>query len=76
MTDERWPKGLKLDDYYDEAIKFCPECGKDLEINPNSGWKSCFVHGSFSTYVATIIWEPMAHMQLELDIDVKDSSVE
>lgn len=40
------------------ALKFCPECGKELEIHPISGWKACFLHGDFVYRESTqqIIW--------------------
>ena len=53
------PKVLKA---YD-ALKFCPECGKEFEINPLSGWKACFLHGDFeTTKEGKIIWKFTKHL--------------
>lgn len=38
-------------------IKFCPECGKELEHHPVSGWKACFLHGDMVVRAGHIIWE-------------------
>lgn len=37
------PKGFRI---Y-KALKFCPVCGKNLEIHPLAGTMSCFSHGDF-----------------------------
>jgi hypothetical protein len=38
------------------ALKFCPECRKPLEIDPLSGWKACFLHGDFIMREDAITW--------------------
>ncbi|MFY3741616.1 MAG: hypothetical protein HMLIMOIP_002074 [Candidatus Nitrosomirales archaeon] len=38
------------------ALKFCPECGKELETHPISGWKTCFLHGDFEMFKYDIYW--------------------
>jgi hypothetical protein len=47
--------GFKVAAVYN-FLKFCPECGKELEIDPLSGWKACFLHGDFTTTSEIIIW--------------------
>lgn len=34
-------------------------CGKELEVNPNTGWKACFVHGDFEIRAETVVWDSM-----------------
>lgn len=41
---------------YDE-LKFCPECGKELEIPPISPWKACFLHGEFLIKNDKVVWD-------------------
>lgn len=33
--------------YYYRHLKFCPECGKELEKDPINGNFACFLHGDF-----------------------------
>ena len=44
------------------ALKFCPECGKELEIHPNSGWKACFLHGDMKVVDDIITWDFTKHL--------------
>jgi len=37
-----------VENYYRGYLKFCPECGKELELNPVSNFLSCFLHGEFA----------------------------
>lgn len=43
-----------MDEIYDsridqvvQEIRFCPRCGKRLELHPHTGQPSCFVDGDF-----------------------------
>ncbi len=40
-----------------KALKFCPVCGKELEASPQSGLKTCFVHGDFDCHERRIVWD-------------------
>lgn len=42
--------------HYYRHIKFCPECGKELERTPISGWLACFLHGDFEIENGRLIW--------------------
>lgn len=48
-------------DYYNH-VKFCPECGKELEIDPISGWKACFLHGDMEVQSNLIVWRYTKHL--------------
>lgn len=37
-----------VENYYRCYIKFCPECGKELELDPITNLLACFLHGDFS----------------------------
>jgi hypothetical protein len=37
-------------------IKTCPVCQKELEINPITEFKACFVHGDFEIQGHKIVW--------------------
>lgn len=39
-----------------DQLKFCPECGKELEIDPIAMRLACFLHGEFVLGKTTIIW--------------------
>ena len=43
-------------DYY-KYLKFCPECGKELEQNPINSNYSCFLHGDFQVRDRKIVWK-------------------
>jgi hypothetical protein len=40
-------------------LNCCPVCQKDLEINPLSGFKACFMHGDFVIKEDKITWRYM-----------------
>jgi hypothetical protein len=42
-----------------DLLKFCPECGKELEQNPIEGSKACFLHGDLLLRKDQLIWQPM-----------------
>jgi DNA-binding helix-hairpin-helix protein with protein kinase domain len=44
-------------EYYEVHLKFCPECGKELENNPISGERSCFLHGDFVLRSGNVVWK-------------------
>lgn len=41
---------------YYRFLKFCPECGKELENSPISGWLACFLHGDFTVENDFLVW--------------------
>lgn len=45
-----------------DALKHCPECGKELEVSPISGWKACFLHGDFLLRDGVITWDFTKHL--------------
>lgn len=42
-------------EYY-QYLKYCPECGKELERNPLNGESACFLHGDFEPNNNKIVW--------------------
>ncbi len=43
-------------EYYERFLKFCPECGKELELCPISNEIACFLHGNFIIREDKLIW--------------------
>jgi hypothetical protein len=39
-------RNLKFDRVI-QSLKFCPTCGKELDIHPATGQLACFLHGEF-----------------------------
>lgn len=50
------PQHFGLNDAY-LNLKYCPECGKELERNPNSTYLACFLHGDFNIVDGKIVWD-------------------
>lgn len=48
---------METSTYYERHLKFCPECGKELERNPISFRWSCFLHGDFAIHDGSfLVW--------------------
>jgi hypothetical protein len=47
---------METQDFY-KFLKYCPECGKELERDPIAGTNACFLHGDFVIRNDSIVWK-------------------